>query len=92
MYWFIDMLNTIFYKIIFCDMVIISTWYKMRHKFSNEHNRLKTRTLHPSIMVKRNSLKPNYANLMIKNNKIVYELWHNCSGYGHHIEHNRKLF
>ena len=32
--------------------------------------------------------KPNYANVVIKNDKIVYELWHNCSSYGHNIEHN----
>ena len=29
--------------------------------------------------------------VVLKNNKIVYELWHNCSIYGHNIEHNRQL-
>ena len=33
-----------------------------------------------------------YVNLIIKHNKIVYELWHNCSSHGHNIEHNRQLF
>ena len=39
--------------------------------------------------VKHNRLEPNYANAVIKNNKTVYELWHNCSGDGHNFEHNR---
>ena len=28
-------------------------------------------------------LEPNYANLVIKNNKIIYKLWHNCSSHEH---------
>ena len=38
---------------------------------------------------KKNTWEPNCANLVIKNNKIIYELWHNCNSYGHNIEHNR---
>ena len=38
-----------------------------------EHNRSKTRSLHPKIIVKI-YLEPNYANLVIKNNKIIYNL------------------
>ena len=38
------------------------------------------------------NLQFNYANVVIKINKIVYELWHNCSSHGHNIEHNRQLF
>ena len=45
--------------------------------------------MHPNIIVW--SLTT-YADLAIKINKIVYELWHNCSSYGHNIEHNRQLF
>ena len=37
-------------------------------------------------------LEPNYANLVIKNNKIIYKLWHNCSSHEHNIEHNRQIF
>ena len=33
--------------------------------------------------------KTQQANAVIKNNKTVHELWHNCSSYGHNIEHNR---
>ena len=29
------------------------------------------------------SYKLHYPNVLIKNNKIVYELWHNLSSYGH---------
>ena len=68
----------------------------MRHKFSHEHNvehnRSKISALHPKIIKAQQSAAGacNYANLAIKNDKIVYdELWHNCSSYGHNIEHNR---
>ena len=37
------------------------------------------------------NIEHNYANLVIKNNKLVYELWHNCSSHGHNIEHDRQL-
>ena len=31
--------------------------------------------------------------MLIKYNKIVHELWHNCSSvYGNNIEHNRQPF
>ena len=43
-------------------------------------------------MLKHNSMEPNYANLVIKNNKTVYKWWHNYSIYEHNIEHNRQLF
>ena len=33
-----------------------------------------------------------HANLVIKNNKILYKLWHHCSSHGHNIEHNRQIF
>ena len=66
-------------------------WYKMMHKFSYEHNRSKIRALHPKIIGKI-YLEPNYANLVIKNNKIIYKLWHNCSSHEHNIEHNRQIF
>ena len=36
-------------------------------------------------------MEPNYVILVIKNNKIVYKLWHNCSSYGHNIEINMQL-
>ena len=66
-------------------------WYKMIHMFSYdhniEHNRSKIRALHPKIIGKI-YLEPNYANLVIKNNKILYKLWHNCSSH----EHNRQMF
>ena len=67
-------------------------WYKMMKKFSYEHNikynRSKIRALHSRIIGKIN-LDPSYANLVIKNNKIIYKQWHNCSSHGHNIEHNR---
>ena len=67
-------------------------WYRVIHKFAYEHNiehsRSKIKALHPKIMVKI-YLEPNYANLIIKNNKIIYRLWHNCSSHGLNIEHNR---
>ena len=46
-------------------------WYKIMHNFSNEHSRSKIRTMHPKIIGKI-YLEPNYANLVIKNNKIIY--------------------
>ena len=49
------------------------TWYKMRYNFSHEHNMSNIKALQYSIM---NRLESNYANVVIKNNKIVYELWH----------------
>ena len=71
-------------------MVIMLMWYKMMHKFSYEHNiehnRLKIRALYLTIIGKI-YLEPNYANLVIKNNKIIYKLWHNCSNHGHNIKH-----
>ena len=56
----------------------LSGWYKKRQTFSPkhniEHNKSKTRALHPIIIVKHNSSQPNYANLINKNNKIAYKL------------------
>ena len=66
-------------------------WYKVMHEFSYEHNRSKIRATHP-IIIGKNYLESNYANLVIKNNKIIYKLWHNCSNRGHNIEHNRQIF
>ena len=72
-------------------------WYKMIHKFSYElnieHNAYgsKIRSLHPKIMT-RIYLESNCANLVIKNNNIIYKLWHNCSSHGHSIEHNGQIF
>ena len=47
-------------------------WYKKMHKFSYEHNiehkKSKLRALNPE-MIGKNYLEPNYANLVIKNNK-----------------------
>ena len=61
----------------------------MMHKFSYEHNikhnRSKLRALHPNL-IRKNYLHPNCANLVIKNNNIIYKL---CSSHGHNIEHNR---
>ena len=31
-------------------------------------------------------------NIVLKINKIIYKLWHNCSSHGHNIEHNRQNF
>ena len=49
-------------------------WYKMMHRYSYEqnieHNRSNIRALHPKIQVEI-YLEPNYANLVIKNNKII---------------------
>ena len=56
-----------------------------------EHNRSLTKALHPKIIGKI-YLEPNYANLVIKNNKIIYKLWHNCSSHGRNIEPNRQRF
>ena len=53
----------------------------MMHKFSYKHNieynRSKIRALHPKTIGKI-YLEPNYTYLVIKNNKIIYKLWHNC--------------
>ena len=58
-------------------------WYKMRHIFCNEHDNVKhIRALQDNITyVNCNRLKPNYADVVIKNYKIIYEEWHNCSSY-----------
>ena len=65
-------------------------WYKMMHKVSYEHNiehnRSKTRALHPKIIVKI-YLEPTYANVVINTNKILYKLWYNCSSNGQILEH-----
>ena len=62
----------------------------MMHNFPyEEHNRSKTRALHPEIKVKI-YLEPKFANLVIKNNKS-YTNWHNCSSHGHNIEYNRQF-
>ena len=67
----------------------------MIHKFPYEHNTehstSKIRALHPKIISKI-YLVSNYANLVIKSNKIIYKLWHICSSHGHNIEHNRQIF
>ena len=64
-------------------------WYKIMHKFSYEHNiqhnRSQLRALHPNL-IRKIYLHPNCANLVIKNNKIIYKLWHNCSSHGHNVE------
>ena len=51
----------------------------------------KIRALHLIIIDK--NLEPNVANynLVIKNNKIIHKLWHNCGSNGHIIEHNRQI-
>ena len=49
------------------------------------------RALHPK-MIGKIYLEFNYANLDIKNNKIIYKLWHNCNSHGYNIEHNRQIF
>ena len=66
----------------------------LSHEHNIEHNRSKIRALYPGTMVKNQGMHNSldYANLVIKINKIVYELWHNCSSYGHNVEHNRQLF
>ena len=75
-----------------------TTWYRISHKISPEHNTSTVRALHPIIIgktkgfLKHNSLELDYADLVIKDHTIVYELWHNCSFYGDNIEHNRQLF
>ena len=62
----------------------------MRHKFSYRHNiehiKSKIRALHPKNththkIISKIYLKSNYANLVIKYNKIIYELWHDCSSH-----------
>ena len=54
-----------------------------------EHNRSKIKALHPKIIGKI-YLEPNYANVVIKNNKSYsYKLW---SSHGHNIEPNRQSF
>ena len=63
----------------------------MMHKFYYEHNRSKIRALHPNMIGKFIWSLTIYANLVIKNNKIIYKLWHNCSSHGHNIEHNRQI-
>ena len=69
-------------------------WYKMIHKFSYEHNvehkKSKIRALHPTIIGKI-YLERNCANLVIKSNKLIHKLWHNCSSHGHN-EYNRQIF
>ena len=65
--------------------------HKVSYEHNIEHNRSKIRALHPK-MIDKIYLEPNYANLVIKNNKIIYKLWHNCGSHGHNIEHNRQLF
>ena len=80
--------------------VIMSTWYKIKHKLSHEHNikhnRSKMRVLQHSIIGKiepYNSLVPIYANLVIK----TIKLYMNCDitailmGIAN-IEHNRQHF
>ena len=79
---------TMFYKVIFYDIVIMLVWYKMMHKFSYEHNseynRSKLRTLHPKI-IGEIYLESNYANLVIKNNKNHIATVDNCSSHEHII-------
>ena len=57
------------------------------YKHNIKYNRSKIRALHP-----KNCLGLNYSDLVIKNNKIIYKLWHNCSSHWHNIEHNRQIF
>ena len=68
----------------------------MMHKFSYEHNIEHNRSNIGYCILKELVniyLEPNYANyLVIKNNKIIYKLWRNCSSHEHNIEHNRQFF
>ena len=52
-------------------------WYKIMQKFSYEYNfeynRSKIRAPHPKI-VEKIYMEPNYAYLVIENNKIIYKL------------------
>ena len=81
-----------------------TTWYKVRHKISPEHNiehnrpNIRALTIHPIIIdknkrilvkIKHNSLELNCADLIIK--LYINCVWHNCNFYGHNIEHNRQL-
>ena len=52
------------------NIIVMLIWYKMMHKFSYEHNKSKIRALHHKIIGKI-YLEPNYANLVITNNKII---------------------
>ena len=75
----------------------MATWYTVRHTLSHKHNiehdRLNIRTLQCNIRsLQHNRLDPNYAYEIIKNNKILYEMWHNSSSHEHNIEHNRLFF
>ena len=31
-----------------------------------------------------------HINKVLKTNKFPHDLWHNCSAYGHNIEHDRS--
>ena len=46
------------------------------------------------IKLKPKSLEANYANynVVIKNNKMVYELWYNCSSYEYNVEQKVLVF
>ena len=46
----------------------MSTWYKMRHKFSHEHNMPNIKAL--QHIINHNRLEPNYANVVIKSNEL----------------------
>ena len=46
---------------------------KFSYEHNIEHNRSKIRALPPKIIIKI-YLEPNYANLVIKNNNIIYKL------------------
>ena len=63
--------------------------YKFSYEHNVEHNRSKIRGLHPRLIDK--IYLCTYANLVIKNNKIIYRLWHNCSSHEHNIEYNRQF-
>ena len=63
---------------------------QVSYEHNTEHIRSEIRATHP-IIVGKIYLEPNCANLVIKNNKIIYKLWHNCSSHGHNIKHNRQI-
>ena len=58
-------------------------------KKTNEYGYLPLTNHHS--MLSGDSMSPTLLNEVMKNNKIIYKLWHSCSSYRHNIKHNGLL-
>ena len=92
--WLIDMLQliTTFYKSVAIKPCQLGTKWSTSFPMSKMYRSKEHCSISNYIKMKPKSLEANYDNVVINNNKMVYELWINCSSYEHNIEQKGLVF